>query len=89
MSLLTHASGWLDPDAERIGVLPGQAGQSASGAAAHVDNHLATAHTRIVNYIISQSIGDVGEYGAYGDGASSYASRALAITAAGDSGTYT
>jgi hypothetical protein len=53
-----------------------------------VETHLATLQTKIVQYIIANGAGSVGELHAYGDGAALYKARADAIKAKGDAGGY-
>lgn len=62
-------------------------GQTASSQA-DVEAHLATLRTKIVQYILANGAGSVGELHAYGDGAPLYKARADAIKAKGDGGGY-
>lgn len=55
---------------------------------ADVEAHLATFRGKIVQYILANGAGSVGELHAYGDGAPLYKARADAIKAKGDGGGY-
>lgn len=62
-------------------------GQTAS-TKAEVETLLGTLRSKIVQYIIANGAGSVGELHAYGDGAPSYKTRADAIKKKGDGGGY-
>lgn len=62
-------------------------GQTAS-TKTEVETLLATLRSKIVQYIVANGAGAVGELHAYGDGAPSYKARAEAIKKKGDGGGY-
>lgn len=55
---------------------------------AEVEAHVSAMRSKIVQYIIANGAGSVGEVHAYGDGAPSYNARAVAIKKKGDAGGY-
>jgi hypothetical protein len=63
-------------------------GTQTASTQAEVETHLRTLQTKIVQYILANGAGSVGELHAYGDGASLYQARADAIKKKGDGGGY-